>query len=49
MNYNVTIHTLMPFNPQYPRTNQTPASKKEDSHEKKISFQDVLKEKMSQK
>ncbi|MFM9281511.1 hypothetical protein [Paenibacillus jiagnxiensis] len=48
MNYNVTIHTLMPFNPQYPRPT-TSASKKEDSNEKKISFQDVLKEKMMQK
>jgi hypothetical protein len=38
----------MPYNSQYPRPT-TPASKKEDSNEKKISFHDVLKEKMTEK
>ncbi|MFK4303339.1 hypothetical protein ABH892_003459 [Paenibacillus sp. RC254] len=46
---NLTVHTLMPFHQQYQRANAVSMQKKEDSSEKKLSFQDILNEKMGKK
>lgn len=43
---NITLHTLIPYNHQYPRTNLVQNSKKDDS-EKQLSFQQILNEKMT--
>lgn len=43
---NITLHTLIPYNHQYPRTNPVQNSKKDDS-DKKLSFQQILNEKMA--
>jgi hypothetical protein len=39
----------MPFHHQYQRANAVSMQKKEDSSEKKLSFQDILNEKMGKK
>lgn len=44
---NITLHTLIPYNHQYPRTTNPVQNSKKDDSEKKLSFQQILNEKMT--